>query len=45
MFENKTEREAKNEILDMVREYYSKYHNIEVPYKEGAKAGLDQVLT
>lgn len=35
MFENKTEREAKKEILEMVSEYYSKFHNIEVPYKEG----------
>ena len=35
MFENKTEREAKNEILDMVSAYYSKYHNIKVPFKEG----------
>ena len=35
MFENKTEREAKKEILDMVSEFYSKYHDIEVPYKEG----------
>ena len=35
MFENKTEKEAKKEILDMVSEYYSKYHNIEVPFKEG----------
>lgn len=35
MFENKTETEAKNEILNIVIEYYSKYHNIEVPYKEG----------
>lgn len=35
MFENKTEREAKKEILDMVSAYYSKYHNIEVPFKEG----------
>jgi CDP-6-deoxy-D-xylo-4-hexulose-3-dehydrase len=35
MFENKTESEAKKEILNMVSEYYSKYHNIEVPFKEG----------
>lgn len=35
MFENKTEKEARNEILDMVSEYYSKYHDIEAPYKEG----------
>lgn len=35
MFENKTEKEAKKEILDMVSEYYSKYHNIEFPFKEG----------
>lgn len=35
MFENKTEREAKQEILKMVNEYYSKYHNIKVPFEEG----------
>lgn len=35
MFENKTENEAKKEILTMVSEYYSKYHDIEVPFKEG----------
>lgn len=35
MFENKTEREAKEEILDMVKEYYSKYHDIEENYIEG----------
>lgn len=35
MFENKTEQEAKKEILNMVSEYYSKFHNIEKPFKKG----------
>ena len=35
MFENKTEQEARKEILNMVSEYYSKFHNIETPFKEG----------
>ena len=35
MFKNKTEQEAKKEILNMVSEYYSKFHNTEKPFKEG----------
>ncbi len=34
MFENKTENEAKNEILEMVREYCRTYHN-KKEYKKG----------
>lgn len=34
MFENKTEVEAKKEILDLVKEYCNKYHNIK-KYKTG----------
>lgn len=35
MFENKTNQEAKQEILEMVKEYYNKYHNNEKPFEEG----------
>lgn len=35
MFENKTEKEAKQEILSMVDEYCRKYHNIEKNFEEG----------
>ena len=35
MFENKTESEAKKEILDMVVEFHSKFHDVGVQYKEG----------
>lgn len=35
MFENKSELEAKNQILEMVEEYYDKYHNIKSDFKEG----------
>lgn len=35
MFENKTEKEAREEILAQVKEYCEKYHNQRKPYKEG----------
>ena len=35
MFENKSEAEAKNEILEMVGEYCKKYHNQNKEFKEG----------
>lgn len=35
MFENKTEKEAKEEILKMVEEYCNKYHNIKKDFEEG----------
>ena len=35
MFENKSEQEARNEILDLVKEYYLKYHNVRKEYKDG----------
>ena len=35
MFDNKTEKEAREEILKSVEEYCNKYHNIETPFKEG----------
>lgn len=37
MFENKTEKEAKEEILNMVKEYCNKYHNVKKDFKEGEK--------
>ncbi len=35
MFENKTEKEAREEILSLVKEYCSTYHNKKSPFKEG----------
>ena len=35
MFENKNEQEARNEILDMVKEYCIKYHNTKKEYRKG----------
>jgi CDP-6-deoxy-D-xylo-4-hexulose-3-dehydrase len=35
MFENKTEKEAREEILSLVKEYCSTYHNQKAPFKEG----------
>ena len=35
MFENKTEQEARKEILNLVEEYCNKYHNIKKEFKEG----------
>ena len=35
MFENKTENEAKQEILNMVKEYCDRFHNVNKPFKEG----------
>lgn len=35
MFENKSEQEAKQEILEMVKEYYDVYHNNKKEFKEG----------
>ena len=35
MFNNKTEQEARNEILDMVKEYCDKFHNTKKEFKEG----------
>lgn len=35
MFENKTEQQARKEILDIVEEYCNKYHNINKEFKEG----------
>ena len=37
MFENKTEAEAREEILGMVEAYYGKYHHKEGGYQEGQK--------
>lgn len=35
MFENKTEKEAREEILSIVEKYCNKYHNIKKDFKEG----------
>lgn len=35
MFENKSEQQAKNEILNMVKEYYECYHKKNNSFKEG----------
>lgn len=35
MFENKTELEAREEILGLVEEYCNKYHNVKKDFKEG----------
>ena len=35
MFKNKTEKEAKEEILKLVKEYCDKYHNTNKEWKEG----------
>ena len=35
MFENKTEQEARREILAMVEEYCNKYHNIKKEFRDG----------
>lgn len=35
MFENKTEQEARQQILDMVGAYCDTYHNKKEPFKVG----------
>lgn len=35
MFENQNEKQARESILEMVKEYCDKYHNQEKPFKEG----------
>lgn len=35
MFENKTEQQAKQQILDMVTEYYNAFHNHKKAFQEG----------
>ena len=37
MFEQLTEEQAKNQILDMVREYCEVYHNKKSPFQEGQR--------
>ncbi len=34
-FDNMTEKQARDEILRLVREYADRYHNVQEPYKEG----------
>ena len=35
MFENKTEAQAKEQILGLVAEYCDKFHNRKKPFEEG----------
>ena len=35
MFENMTEKEARESILEQVQEYCRQYHNVKKSYKEG----------
>ena len=35
MFENKTQEDARKEILELVKEYHDKFHNIKKEFKEG----------
>ena len=35
MFENLNEKQARETILEMVKEYCDKYHNQEKPFEEG----------
>ncbi len=35
MFDNKTEKEARKAILECVKEYYEKYHNVKKEFKDG----------
>ena len=37
MFENKTEEQAKKEILTMVSEYCDTYHNKQKPFEPGER--------
>lgn len=37
MFENMTEQEAKNQILEMVANYCDTYHNVEKPFEKGQR--------
>ena len=37
MFENKTEEQAKTEILDMVGEYYERFHKKNEKYEAGKR--------
>ena len=35
MFNNRSEQEARNEILEMVKEYCDKFHNVKKEFEEG----------
>ena len=37
MFDNKTEVQARKEILSMVEEYYIKFHDKKMEYRKGEK--------
>ena len=40
MFENTTEQQAKDQILEMVDTYCQKYHNQQKPFQEGEPHSL-----
>ena len=37
MFEGKTEQQAKEQILDLVKEYCETYHNVKKPFEAGQR--------
>ena len=37
MFEEMTEQQAREQILEMTRNYCEKYHNKKKPYQKGAR--------
>lgn len=45
MFENKTEAEARKEILDLVAEYADKFHNQKKEFHEGDRIPYASVCT
>ena len=42
MFENKTEAQAREEILSMVAEYAEKFHNQKKDFKEKSRKNLEK---
>ena len=41
MFEEMTEQQAREQILEMTRNYCNKYHNQKKPYQEGDRIPYD----
>lgn len=44
MLENQNEKQARESILEMVKEYCDKYHNQEKPFKEGDRIHMLPLL-
>lgn len=44
MLENQNEKQARESILEMVKEYCDKYHNQEKPFKEGDRIPYAPVI-